>query len=78
MVIDINISNRKSAEKLNKEVCKVNEQLYVHADNGMIMIDARSLIGLYAVVGLPCKLVAGDNADPMILASVAKKAGVCV
>ena len=37
---------------------------------------ARSLLGLFALIGKPCKLVAEDSTDYKILARVARKAGV--
>ena len=65
MVMDINI---KSANDV--------ERLWVHSNDGMIMVDARSLLGLFALIGKPCKLVAEDSTDYKVLAKVAKKAGV--
>ena len=76
MVLDIKIADRDSAEKLNKIASETDEVLWIHADNDRIMVDARSLLGLYALVGMDCKLVAEDNADPKVLVKVAKKAGV--
>ena len=76
MTLDIKIPNAKVAEKLNKIASEVDEVIFVHSNDGMIMVDARSLIGLFALVGEDCKLVAEDDADPNVLAYVAKKAGV--
>ena len=41
-----------------------------------MMVDARSLLGLFALIGKPCKLVAEDSTDYKVLTKVAKKAGV--
>ena len=76
MVLDILIKDAKEAEQLNLEATKIDDILWVHADDGRIMVDARSLIGLYALVNIPSKLVAEDNANPMTLSYVAKKSGV--
>lgn len=76
MVMDINIKSVEDAEKLNNEVCKVSENLWVHSNDDLIMIDARSLLGLFSLVGKPCRLVAEDSANPTMLINIAIKAGV--
>ena len=76
MVLNIDIRTPKDVERLNAEACRVPEVLWVHTDDGRIMVDARSLLGLYACVGMPAKLVAEDDADPNVLFAVARRAGV--
>ena len=55
MVMDIHINSKDDVERLNAAACKTPD---VHSDDGMIMVDARSLLGLFALIGKPCKLVA--------------------
>lgn len=55
--------------------------MVIRGDNGInqyciIAVDARSLLGLFALIGKPCKLVAEDSTDYKILARAARKAGV--
>ena len=76
MTLNIKIPNAKTAEKLNKIATEIDETIFVHSNDGLIMVDARSLIGLFALVGEDCHLVAEDNADPKILSMIAKKAGL--
>lgn len=76
MVLDIKIKSQEEAVALNNEACKCAETLWVHADNDMIMVDARSLLGLCMLVGHDAKLVAEDDADPKVLTKVARRAGV--
>lgn len=76
MTLDIKIPNADAANKLNKAATEVDDVIWVHSKNGMIMVDARSLIGLYALVGEDSVLVAEDNANPDSLIYVAKKASL--
>lgn len=76
MVMDINIKSANDVERLNTVASETPDVLWVHSNDGMIMVDARSLLGLFALIGKPCKLVAEDSTDYKVLAKVAKKAGV--
>ena len=76
MVMDINIKSTSDVERLNAVASKTPDVLWVHSNDGMIMVDARSLLGLFALIGKPCKLVAEVSTDYKILARAARKAGV--
>lgn len=76
MVMDISIKSAEDAKRLNSEVCKTSENLWVHSNDDNIMIDARSLLGLFSLVDKPCRLVAEDSANPKMLANIARQAGV--
>lgn len=76
MVMDINIKNTADVERLNAVASKTPDVLWVHSSDGMIMVDARSLLGLFALIDKPCKLVAEDSTDYKVLVKVARKAGV--
>lgn len=76
MVMNIHINSKDDVERLNTVACKTPDVLWVHSDDGMIMVDARSLLGLFALIGKPCKLVAEDTTDYKTLVKVARKARV--
>lgn len=68
MVLDINI---KSAE--DAVACKTPDVLWAHSTDGMIMVDCRSLLGLFTLIGKPCHLVAEDTTSPKT-----RRAGVAI
>lgn len=76
MVMDIYIKSTSDVERLNAVASKTSDVLWVHSNDGMIMVDARSLLGLFALIGKPCKLVAEDTTDYKTLVKVARKARV--
>lgn len=76
MVMNIQINTKDDAVRLSEEACKSRETLYVHSTDDIIMVDARSLLALFALVGKPCLLVGEDNINPDVLYRVARRAGV--
>lgn len=76
MVLDINIKSAEDAEKLSAVACKTPDTLWAHSNDGLIMVDCRSLLGLFTLIGKPCKLVAEDYTSPKTLTRVARRAGV--
>lgn len=74
MVLDINIKSAEDAEKLSA----VADVLWAHSTDGMIMVDCRSLLGLFTLIGKPCHLVAEDTTSPKTLTKVARRAGVAI
>lgn len=76
MVLDIQLKNKTDVEHLNAEACKSGENLWVHSADGLIMVDARSLLALFSLIGKPCKLVGEDYINPQVLTRVARRAGV--
>lgn len=76
MTLDIRINDKADVEHLNSEACRAQENLWVHSNDGLIMVDARSLLGLFALIGKPCKLVGEDYLNPKVLTRVARRAGV--
>ena len=78
MTLDINIKSAEDAEKLSAVACKTPDVLWAHSTDGMIMVDCRSLLGLFTLIGKPCHLVAEDTTSPKTLTKVARRAGVAI
>lgn len=66
MTLDINIKSTEDAV-----ACKTPDVLWAHSTDGMIMVDCRSLLGLFTLIGKPCHLVAEDTTSPKTLLKVA-------
>ena len=77
MILPIHIRNERDVVNLNRAAASSPCELWVHSEDGMIMVDAKSALGLSVLVGQPCHLVAGDhNGNADILYRIAKQAGV--
>lgn len=62
MFKEIEIKNEAQVEKINKLACGAPYEVWLSSGN--VMLDARSLLGLYALVGKKVRMVAEDNVDP--------------
>ena len=58
----IDIKTREQAEKINELACKAPYEVWLSTDT--VMLDARSLLGLFALVGKRVNVVAEDNVNP--------------
>ena len=58
----IEIKTPEQAEKINLLASKAPYEVWLSTDT--VMLDARSLLGLMALVGKRVHVVAEDNADP--------------
>lgn len=76
MTLDVTMQNRDQVIALNEACCKTRETIWIHSNSGLMMVDARSLLGMFALIGQPCKLVAEDDCDPNVLMGVARRAGL--
>ena len=76
MVLDIKLDTAKKAADLNTVATEVPFVMFVHSKDNMAIVDARSLINLLPLVGVPCLLVAEDDTNPDAFAKAAKRAGV--
>ena len=62
MVKDLDIKDGAQVERINR---LASEQPYeVWLSTSTVMLDARSLLGLYALVGQRVRVVAEDDVDP--------------
>lgn len=75
MYADICLRDHAAVRKLNDEVCKQGSNIFVHSLDGTIMIDARSLLNLFTLIGKRCHLVAEDDMNPKAFAKLLKKVG---
>ena len=58
----IEIKTPEQAEKINLLASKAPYEVWLSTDT--VMLDARSLLGLFALVGKKANVVAGDGVDP--------------
>lgn len=58
----IEIKSEAQIEKINKLACKTPYEVWLHCGN--IMLDARSLLGLCALVGKKASVVVEDDVAP--------------
>lgn len=71
MVKEIMIKNQAQAEKISQLASQAPYEVWV-SDNTM-MLDARSLLGLFALVGKKAHVVAEDTVDPKSFARLVHK-----
>ena len=58
----IDIKTREQAEKINELASKAPYEVWLSTDT--VMLDARSLLGLFALVGKRASVVVGDHVNP--------------
>lgn len=64
MNMPIEIKDNAQVERINRVASRAPFEMWV--SSGTVMLDARSLLGLMALVGKKARVVAGDCADPEI------------
>ena len=62
MTREIDIKSEAQVEKINRLACDAPYEVWLFTDD--IMLDARSLLGLFALVGKKAHVVAEDNVNP--------------
>lgn len=62
MLREIEIKNEAQVEKINQLACDAPYEVWL--SSGSIMLDARSLLGLFALVGKKANVVVGDHVTP--------------
>ena len=62
MVSEIEIKDGSQIRKINRLASEAPYEVWLSAGN--VMLDARSLLGLFALVGKKANVVAGDGVDP--------------
>ena len=65
MFKEIEIKNEAQVEKINKLACDAPYEVWL--SSGSIMLDARSLLGLFALVGKKASVVVEDDVAPRTL-----------
>lgn len=73
MVKEIDIKDQAQVERINQLACDAPYEVWVSTDS--VMLDARSLLGLFALVGKKARVVAEDNVDPRAFGRLVSKMG---
>ena len=71
MTKSIVITDNQQVERINELASKVPYEVWLTDDT--VMLDARSLLGLFALVGKRVNLVAEDDVNPTAFAKLVKK-----
>ncbi|WP_298020389.1 hypothetical protein [uncultured Dysosmobacter sp.] len=71
MVREIDIKSKEQAEKINQLACRAPYEVWVSTDT--VMLDARSLLGLLALVGQKAHVVAEDDVNPIAFGKLVSK-----
>ena len=62
MTREIEIKNEAQVEKINRLACDAPYEVWLFTKD--MMLDARSLLGLFALVGRKAKVVVEDDVSP--------------
>ena len=71
MVKKLDIKDRDQVEKINELATETPYEVWLSTDT--LMLDARSLLGLYALVGQRVHVVTEDDINPKSLNRLVKK-----
>lgn len=71
MIYSTELKNKEDVLRLNKEATK--NLIKILVESGSILVDARSLLALYALIGKKVKLIASDREDAKEFADFVKK-----
>ena len=73
MYREIEIRDEAQVEKINRLACNAPYEVWLHAGN--VMLDARSLLGLFALVGRKANVVVEDDVAPRSFQKLVAKMG---
>lgn len=59
MTKEIAIKDARQVERINQLACEAPYEIWLHTDT--VMLDARSLLGLFALIGKKAQVVAADD-----------------
>jgi len=62
MLKEIEIKNEAQVERINRLACQAPYEVWLFTRD--MMLDARSLLGLFALVGRRARVVAEDSVNP--------------
>lgn len=71
MVYSTELKDKEDVLRLNREATK--NLIKILVESGSILVDARSLLALYALIGKKVKLIASDREDAKEFADFVKK-----
>lgn len=67
----IDIKSEEQVNRINRLACEAPYEVWLSTDT--VMLDARSLLGLYALVGQQVKVVTEDTINPKAVDRLVKK-----
>ena len=67
----INITSNEQVERISDLASRAPYEVWL--SSGTVMLDARSLLGLFALVGKRVNVVAEDNVNPRAFAKLVSK-----
>ena len=62
MTREIAIKDRGQVERINQLACGAPYEVWLSTDS--VLLDARSLLGLFALIGQQARVVVEDDVDP--------------
>ena len=71
MTRNIDIKSEEQITRINRLACEAPYEVWLSTET--VMLDARSLLGLYALVGKRAQLVTEDEVNPKSLDRLVKK-----
>ena len=71
MTKTIEITSKSQVEKINQLASKAPYEVWLSTDT--VMLDARSLLGLFALVGKKARVVVADNVNPKAFGKLVDK-----
>ena len=71
MTRDIDIKSEEQVTRINRLACEAPYEVWLSTDT--VMLDARSLLGLYALVGRRAKVVTEDDISPKAVDRLVEK-----
>ena len=71
MTRNIDIKTEEQVGRINRLACEAPYEVWLSTDT--VMLDARSLLGLYALVGQQAKVVTEDGLDPKMVDRLVEK-----
>ena len=67
----IDIKNKEQIQRINQLACEDPYEVWLSTET--VMLDARSLLSLYSLVGQQAKVVTEDEVDPKALNRLVRK-----
>ena len=71
MTRNIDIKSEEQVGRINRLACEAPYEVWISTDT--VMLDARSLLGLYALVGQRAKVVTEDGLNPKMVNRLVEK-----
>lgn len=76
MILPIKMKNPEDVTRLSNTIAETGIHMAVHCGN--VMVDARSILALFTLIGKDAILVAPDDTNPKFFSKLVHKLGVAV